>query len=492
MRTGYLWILVSGLAAAVVTCGGASASPPMASRPAGGSGIHATAIDPAMARRIDADMQQVMQRFQVPGAAIAVTVDGKPVYSSAYGLRDRERALPARTDTPFEIGSITKQFTAAAIVQLQEAGKLQLDDPLARYLPHAPHASEVTLRQLLTHTSGLHDYFDGPDAEVDALVTQPIDFDHLIARIADQPLDFAPGTRWSYSNTGYALLGKVIETVSGERYRDYLQQHLLAPLGMTHTFTLADTDRLAGMAVGYRHEQGTLQRAPYFHPDWSGAAGFLVSTLDDLARWDAGLGSGKVVSAAGYAQMKTSFATADGKPVGYGLGLFVDSVYGQARVGHTGGTQGFTTADMYFPDLGLRIVAFSNLGDKKPEAGITMTNLVFAALHPDIVAAWERPVAGEVAAIGESAKASFRQLQDGTDYSAFSDDLRGKLVAGIGAGMMRSLGPYGAPTAMVFKGTRQGEKGTMYSYVAEFGPGAFIGYTVRLDEKGRVAGFAIE
>ena len=492
MRTRFPRIIAVGLAAAIATCGGASASPTLPAVRSGGGGSHAADLAPAVARRIDADVQQVMQRFQVPGAAIAVTVDGNPIYTSAYGLRDRERALPVRTDTPFEIGSITKQFTAAAIVQLQEAGKLQLDDPLSRYLPHAPHASELTLRQLLTHTSGLRDYFDGPEAEVDDLATRPIDFDHLIARIADKPLDFPPGTRWSYSNTGYALLGKVIETVSGERYRDYLQRHMLAPLGMVHTFTLADSDRLAGMAVGYRHEQGVLRRSPYFHPDWSGAAGFLVSTLDDLARWDAGLRGGKVVSAAGYAQMKTAFATADGKPVGYGLGLFVDEVYGQARIGHTGGSQGYTTADEYFPELGLRILAFSNLGDKKPEAGITMTNLVFAALHPDIVAAWERPVAGEVAAVSDSAKASFRQLQGGTTYSAFSEDLRGKLAAGVGAGLKNSLGPYGAPTGMVFKGTRQGEKGTLYRYVAEFGPGAFIGYTVRLDETGHVAGFAIE
>ncbi|MBU2047436.1 MULTISPECIES: serine hydrolase domain-containing protein [Stenotrophomonas] len=492
MRTRYLRIVAGGLVAAIAICGGASASSTLPALQSGGGGGNAADLDPAVTRRIDADVQQVMQRFQVPGAAIAVIVDGKPLYSRAYGLRDRERALPVRTDTPFEIGSITKQFTAAAIVQLQEAGKVQLDDPLARYLPHAPHASEVTLRHLLTHTSGLHEYFDGPEAEVDDLVTRPIDFDDLIARIAGQPLDFPPGTRWSYSNTGYALLGKVIETVSGEHYRDYLQQHMLAPLGMTHTFTLADSDRLAGMAVGYRHEQGALQRSPYFHPDWSGAAGFLVSTLDDLARWDAALSGGKVVSAAGYAQMKTSFATADGKPVGYGLGLFVDAVYGQARVGHTGGAQGFTTADEYYPDHGLRILAFTNLGDKKPEAGVTMTNLVFAALHPDIVAAWERPVAGEVAAVRDSAKASFRQLQNGTDYSAFSDDLRGKLAAGIGAGLMSSVGPYGEPTDMVFKGTSQGEKGTLYSYVAEFGPGAFVGYTVRLDETGHVAGFAIE
>lgn len=181
MRTRYLRIVAGGLVAAIAICGGASASSTLPALQSGGGGGNAADLDPAVTRRIDADVQQVMQRFQVPGAAIAVIVDGKPLYSRAYGLRDRERALLVRTDTPFEIGSITKQFTAAAIVQLQEAGKVQLDDPLARYLPHAPHASEVTLRHLLTHTSGLHEYFDGPEAEVDDLVTRPIDFDDLIA-----------------------------------------------------------------------------------------------------------------------------------------------------------------------------------------------------------------------------------------------------------------------------------------------------------------------
>ncbi|KAG0770878.1 hypothetical protein G6F22_017001 [Rhizopus arrhizus] len=126
-----------------------------------------------------------MRRFSVPGAAVMVLQDGRLIHAKAYGQRDLARDLAVRTDTPFEIGSITKQFTAAAVVQLQEAGKLSLDDPLARYLPDAPHAHEVTLRQLLSHTSGLHDYFDGPEQEGDALVTQPIAFDRLIARIRE-------------------------------------------------------------------------------------------------------------------------------------------------------------------------------------------------------------------------------------------------------------------------------------------------------------------
>lgn len=487
MRTARFWIALGGLLLATVD-GVRPAAATEVVRDAAAS----TAPDAAAIARIDSGVDQVMRRFTVPGAAVMVLQHGRLIHAKAYGQRDMERGLPVRTDTPFEIGSITKQFTAAAVVQLQEAGKLSLDDPLARYLPDAPHAQEVTLRQMLSHTSGLHDYFDGPEQEVDALATQPIAFDRLIARVRERPLDFAPGSRWSYSNTGYILLGRVIEVVSGERYADYVQRHLLAPLGMQHTFTLADGDRLQGMAVGYRHEAGALRRSPYFHPDWSGAAGFLVSTLDDLARWDRGLSEGRVVSQAGYRDMMTPVHTAEGGSADYGLGLFVNSVYGQARIGHTGGSQGFTTADEFFPDLGLRIIAFTNLGDKTPEAGITLTNAVFSALHPAIVAAWSRPAPGEAAAVTARARATFEQLQAGHGYADFSANLRARLEAGLGVGLSKAIGPYGKPAGLIFKGTQPSEKGTMYRYVATFGPGVFMPYMIRPDEEGKIAGFALD
>ncbi|HDS1578152.1 TPA: beta-lactamase family protein [Stenotrophomonas maltophilia] len=490
MRAARSWIAFGGLLIATIGSSGFAIAAQGTQHPAPGK--VPAAVDTATLRRIDDGVGQVMQRFNVPGAAVLVLKEGRPLHAKAYGLRDVEEGLAAGTGTPFEIGSITKQFTAAAVVRLQEAGKLKLDDPLARYLPDAPHAHQVTLRQLLGHTSGLHDYFDGPEQEVDALATQPIAFDQLIARIADRPLDFAPGSRWSYSNTGYILLGRVIEVVSGEPYADYVCRHLLQPLGMHHTFSLTDRERLDGMAVGYRHEGGVLRRPPYFHPDWSGAAGFLVSTLDDLARWDRGLAEGRVVSKAGLAEMTTPLRTTDGDSTDYGLGLFVNSVYGQRRIGHTGGSQGFTTADEYFPDLGLRIIAFTNLGDKAPEAGITLTNAVFSALHPDIVAAWSRPAAGEDATVTARARASFEQLQAGRGYADFSDSLRTKLDGGLGQGLSRAIGSYGTPASLIYKGTSSSEKGTMFNYVATFGPGVFMPYRVRIDEQGRVAGFALD
>ncbi|MRI42169.1 class A beta-lactamase-related serine hydrolase [Stenotrophomonas sp. MH181796] len=490
MRTARIWIALGGLLLAMM----GSSRPAVAMEVVRSdvSGRADSTLDAAVIQGIDSGVGQVMRRFNVPGAAVMVLQDGRLVHAKAYGQRDLARGLAVRADTPFEIGSITKQFTAAAVVQLQEAGRLTLDDPLARYLPDAPHAHEVTLRQLLSHTSGLHDYFDGPEREVDALVTQPIAFDRLIARISDRPLDFAPGSRWSYSNTGYILLGRVIEVVSGERYVDYVRRHLLEPLGMRHTFTLADTGRLQGMAVGYRHEAGVLRRSPYFHPDWSGAAGALVSTLDDLARWDHGLSEGRVVSQAGYREMITPVHTGEGGSADYGLGLFVNAVYGQARIGHTGGSQGFTTADEYFPDFGLRIIAFTNLGDKAPEAGVTLTNAVFSALHPAIVAAWSRPAPGEEVAVTARARATFEQLQAGHGYADFSANLRARLEAGMGAGLSKAVAPYGKPATLIFKGTQASERGTMYRYVATFGPGVFMPYMIRPDEEGKVAGFALD
>ena len=212
----------------------------------------ATRLSPQMSRKIDADVEQAMARLQVPGAAVLILEGGRVAYVRGYGFRDKERRLPVTTKTAFEIGSITKQFTAAAILQLQAAGRLDLDRPLSDYLPDAPHAREVTLRQLLSYTSGLHDYLDLPEDRIDELVQRPITYKELIARVAPLPLDFKPGSRWSYSNTGYLLLGRVIEIVSGESYRDYLQRHFFGPLHLTSTHTIGDEPRLANMAKGYR------------------------------------------------------------------------------------------------------------------------------------------------------------------------------------------------------------------------------------------------
>lgn len=451
----------------------------------------AAPLPAAVAEKIGGDAKDVLHRFAVPGAAIMVLQNGHVSYVEAFGLRDATRRLPVRADSHFEIGSITKQFTAAIILQLQEAGKIRIDRPLSDYLPDAPHAKEVTLRQLLTHTSGLHDYLDLAPDELYRLTSQPIAYRDLIARVAALPLDFAPGSKWSYSNTGYLLLGKVIETVSGETYKNYLQHHILDPLQMKDTYTTADETGLSNMALGYHHGEGRLERAPIIDPSWAGAAGLLVSTLRDLAKWDAALRGGKVVSQAGYRQMTTPFLTTKAGSADYGFGLFVDSVYGEKRIGHTGGSLGFTTADEYFPRQDVRIIAFTNLGDDTPEAGETLTNVVFADLYPDIAAKAQRPAPGENAAITRAVRDAFRELQTGKTYARFSANLRGKLAGGAGTRFVTGLGPYGAPSAEIFKGIRHDAKDSWYDYVVQFGPGVSMPFAAKIGPDGSVTGFSI-
>ncbi|HWX64863.1 MAG TPA: serine hydrolase domain-containing protein [Rhodanobacter sp.] len=446
-------------------------------------------LPPAVSGQIDGDIKAFLKQFDVAGAAIAVVERGQVVYTQAYGLRSRAGQLPVRTDTPFEIGSITKQFTAAAILQLQEAGKLSIDAPLAAYLPDAPHAKEVTLKQLLSHTSGLQDYLNGPEpeSEIDRLASRPMSYKDLVARVQNLPLAFAPGSRWSYSNTGYLLLGRVIEVVSGENYRDYLQRHILGPVGMRHTFTYADAVQPTGIALGYRHVEGKLERSPDFHPDWSGAAGFLISTLSDLQRWDRALESGQVVSVADYNAMKSEIVTTDGEKVGYGLGLFLSKVFDQPRIGHTGGAQGFTTADEYFPLQGTRIIVLTNSGDKNPEAGEAITNIVFAHVYPKVVAKADEQAANEPTGVNAIVRSSFGELQAGMGYQSFTTKLGSRLMKGPGKKLVTQFAGYGDVSRAIFKGAEEKDHHTWYRYVLIFSPGVRIDYGVSIDG-GQVAG----
>lgn len=440
--------------------------------------------------RINQDVRVAMNRFHVPGAAVMVIADGRVLFIQAYGDRDIRRVLPIKTNTLFEIGSITKQFTAASILQLRDQGRLKLDDSLSVYLPDAPHAKEVTLRNLLTHTSGLHDYFDMPDADFDNLAAHPIAYRDLIARVAPMQLDFAPGSQWSYSNTGYLLLGRVIEVVSGEGYKEYLQRHILRPLHMKHTFTTADEHSLSNMAIGYRYRQGKIEVAPFLDPNWGASAGFLISDLSDLSRWDTALRDGTVVSAASYNEMSTAFMTTKNGSANYGFGLFVDTMYGQPRIGHTGGAQGFTTADEYYPEQKLRIIAFTNSGDKSPEAGETITNILFADLNPTLAANAMKAVSGEDQAVTRTVQDAFRELQTGTNYSRFSSHLREKF-ASTGSKFALELSPYGQATGAVYKGTRQVSGDYWYDYIMQFGTGVSIPFSVRLSREGVVVGFSL-
>lgn len=440
-------------------------------------------IDTRTAQRVDSSVENILQRTGTPGATILIAKHGQIIYRHAYGLRSLKRQRPAAINTEYEIGSITKQFTAAAILQLQEAGKLHLDDKLSTYLPTAPHASEVTLRQLLSHTSGMPEYLDA--VETAGAIEKPASFDKLMSYIAGKPLDFPPGSRWSYSNTGYILAGRVIEVVSHESYWHYLQMHLLDRAGMAHTFTVAEEQNLPNMATGYDLENGKIKNARTIAASVGWAAGFLVSTVDDLEKWNRALRNGKIVTPVDYALMSTSVKTAQGD-AGYGLGLFVDSIDGQPRVGHTGGSLGFTTANEYFPRQDLQIIAFTNFVDN-PEPGETITTAIFEDLDPAIAAAAMRPSPGKDPTVTAKAKAYFAQLQAGDQESPYlATKLNNKMKAGLAKRLANEFKGYGQPTAFVFKGTHVDAGVTFYDYVVRFGPGSMLKFGIALDKTGKI------
>ena len=438
-------------------------------------------------RHINQDVKAVLQRTQTPGATILLIRDGQALYRKAIGLRDLERGLPAGMDTHYEIGSITKQMTAAAILQLRDAGKLNIDEKVSAYLPEVPHADEITLRQLLTHTSGIADYFE---LRSDEEFTKPTTFAELMKLVADKPLDFAPGSRASYSNTGYMILGRIIEVTSHESYHQYRLEHLLKPAGMTQSYIVPDETSLATMAKGYRRVNGQLEPGLTIHESYSWAAGDLVSTVEDVEKWNEALASGKIVSNADYALMMTPQIATGGENTGCGLGLFIDKANDQPRIGHTGGSFGFTAANFYFPRQKLRIIVLTNNVDA-PEPGEIISNAIFDDLYPDLAGVAMRPAADEDRGVTSKAKAAFAALERGEDDgSVFSASLEAKMNAGLAQRMARQFGSYGAATAFIFKGRQVTDGKHWFDYLIEFGPGSSFKFSAALDDDGKVTSLA--
>ncbi|GEP06061.1 serine hydrolase [Methylobacterium oxalidis] len=286
--------------------------------------------------------------------AILVAHRGQPVLRRAYGLANREWDVPNTPETRFRVGSITKQFTAAAILKLAEAGKLSLDDPVARFYPQAPPAWErVTIRTLLNHSSGIPSYTNLPDyyARIQRLEMSPR---AIVALTADRPLLFEPGSSFDYNNTGYVLLGLAIEAASGQPYERYLREAVFAPLGLAGIGYDDAAEILPRRAAGYRHAQGRWRNAFPIASSIPYAAGGHYATLDDLLAWDRALFSGRVISTESRGAMFTDYG------YGYGLGWFVGASRGHRLWSHGGNLNGFLTIKDFYPDDDLTVIVLAN------------------------------------------------------------------------------------------------------------------------------------
>jgi CubicO group peptidase (beta-lactamase class C family) len=288
--------------------------------------------------------------------AVLVARDGQVLLSQGYGQASREWEVPNTPATRFRLASISKQFTAAAILQFAERGTLDLDAPLKTYFPEAPPAWDpVTVLQLLNHSSGIPDYLGAPDyAATQALPATP---QQLLARFRDRPLDFPPGTRWAYSNSGYVLLGLLLEKLGGMSYGEVLHQNLFAPLGLRDTGCDDGRKPVPHLASGYRLDQGAIVPALFRHQSTLYAAGGLYSTTTDLLRWEQALYGGKVLSAASLAKMTTPGLQQSG------LGLLVLPLEDHVVYAHGGGVDGVHTMMVYDPTLRTTVIVLANLQD---------------------------------------------------------------------------------------------------------------------------------
>jgi CubicO group peptidase (beta-lactamase class C family) len=324
-----------------------------------------------------ARMDEIVQSYTAGTrfmGSVLVARDKDVLFSKSYGSANLEWNIPNSPATKFRLGSVTKQFTAASILLLEERGKLKTDDHVKKYMPDAPAAwDEITIFNVLTHTAGIPNFTNFP--EYPKLEPFPTPADKLVALFRDKPLDFKPGEKWSYSNSGYVLLGYLIEKISGGSYEKFVQENIFDPLEMKDSGYDSNSAIIEHRAAGYEANPKGPRNAGFIHMSIPHAAGALYSTTGDLLRWEQGLFGGKVISAASLQKMTTPFKD------NYAFGLQVETVNGRRVIQHGGGIEGFNTNLAYYPEDRLTVVVLSNIAPA-PAVGDISTKLA-AIVHGD-------------------------------------------------------------------------------------------------------------
>ena len=410
-------------------------------------------LSPQLRSGIDEIANQTLKSTGVPSASVAIVQDGKIAYVQAYGNARLQPATPAASPMRYSIGSISKQFTATAIVMLAEEGKLSLDDPVSKYVSGLTDGDKVTIRQLLSHTSGYQDYW--PQDYVPPMMLKPITADEIMDRWAKKALDFSPGSRWQYSNTNYVIAGVIVEKVSGMPLLQFLSQHVFTPLGMK---SVADTNMNklpATDPTGYfRYALGPLHPAPKEGRGWMFAAGELAMTASDLAKWDISLIDESLMKPASYRELESEVRLNNGVGTQYALGMFVRNTSGHRTLSHGGEVSGFVSDNEVMPDDKLAVVVLTNQDASEAAANIgqqAAALLLKAANKQD-------PQADEL----------MRKVYDGLqkgkiDRSLFTDNANAYFDDQALKDYGDSLGPLGAPDAFI--AMRSSLRGGMYDRI---------------------------
>jgi CubicO group peptidase (beta-lactamase class C family) len=404
--------------------------------------------DTALARQVDAIANQVLKSTGVPSASVAVVKNGRLAYTNAYGAAKVDPHVPATPDLRYAIGSISKQFTAVAILLLQQDGKLRLDDPVSRFIPGLTRGNEVTVRQLLSHTSGYQDFW--PQDYVMPGMLQATTPQAIADAWAKKPLDFAPGSRWQYSNTNYTLAGMVVEKASGMPFFQFIRSRILVPAGLTSAMDFDASPRAANTTGYIRYGLGPLRPAPDAGSGWMWAAGELAMTAKDLATWDINLIRHGLLTPASYRELQREVVLNNGAGTGYSLGLDIGMRGDHFMLEHSGEVSGFTAENMVFPDDSAAIVVLTNQ-DAAPASGAIANQVATALFATDDKLAASRTA---------QARAIFDGLQRGTvDRSLFTSNANAYFSDQALKDFQASLASLGTPTG--FTQTRQSLRGGM-------------------------------
>jgi D-alanyl-D-alanine carboxypeptidase len=400
------------------------------------AGPLAAQLSPAATGKIDAAAEKALADSGAPSGSIAVVKDGRIAYLKAYGNARLNPAVAAHPEMRYSIGSVSKQFMAGAILLLVEEGKLSLDDKLGRFLPNLTRANEISIRQLLSHTSGYQDYY--PLDYVAPFMQKPVTADYILQTWAGKPLDFDPGTRWQYSNTNYVAAGRILEQVTGAPFASFLQSRIFGPLGMTSVIDLDEKSLTESDAAGYtRFGLGPARPVAPEGRGWLFAAGELAMTAEDLSRWDVSLIEHKLLKPASLDAFMDPVRLKNGAPTSYALGVGVSDADGHPKLQHGGAVSGFVSQNTVWPDQKAAVVVLANMDGSSAPGSIT--NQIALLL----LAEAEDPQAAQQL---EQARRIFSSLQEGRiDRALLNSDADAYFTPQVLRDAAASLKPLGVP-----------------------------------------------
>jgi CubicO group peptidase (beta-lactamase class C family) len=401
-------------------------------------------LTPAQVGQIDQLVTKTLSDTGVPAAEIAIVRDGKLVLTKAYGKANE--GLPAKPDQPYQIASNSKQFTAMALMLLRDEGKLSLDDPVSKYVFGVTEGDKITIRQLLSHTSGLQDFWPQDYSFID--MEKPTTPQHIVDKWAKKPLDFQPGTRWQYSNTGYVVAGMIAEKVSGQELVAFLKQRIFTPLGMASVRNQDDTNTSAFPAGYHRFALGPVRVAQQPGRGWLYAAGELSMTAEDLAKWDVARMNRALIPAKDWAEQETPVLRTDGRTNGYGLGVYNHYQRERHVIDHGGEAVGFLTQNTVYPDTKDAIIVFTN----SDFSGATGT--LTSGIEKIVLDSPEPTLANEGDRLAD-ARATYDMVVSGKlDPAKFTDNLNYYFDPTTLGDYRSSLAPLGEPKITILRSPR--------------------------------------